>query len=112
MSPDADDVPEGYTVPVGLDDEFYSNYLYAKKVRDEAVEAYTQLDDELKRRLAAASDGCDARVLVDGQVVGKWTQVHSYRFDSSTFKRQFPDIHAQFQTKSSYWRWTPSRGDR
>lgn len=110
MSPDEAD--ERDTVPVGVDDEFYQNWLYAKKVRDEAIEAYTILDDELKRRLASASDGCDARVLVDGEVVGKWTQVHSYRFDASTFKRQFPDIHAQFQQKSSYWRWTPSRGDR
>lgn len=108
----SDDDSDRTTVPVGLDEELYQDWLHAKKHLDEARDSFEQLDTQVRDRVATASDGCDSRVLVGGEIVGRYTHVVTYRFDSHAFKRQFPDIHEQFTRKSSYWRMSWARGDR
>jgi len=112
MSPDDLDGEERDTVPVDVDEDFYQKWRDAKKAKDEAEAVFADLDDELRNRVRDASDGCDARIVVEGQPVGRYIQYKSSYFDRSTFKRQFPDIYNQFTHDRLHWRLSWARGDR
>lgn len=66
------------------------------------IEELTALNEELKNKIVAAMQGKDT--LIVGCTKVSNITVNSTRFDSTGFKKEYPDLFAEYSRETSYKR--------
>jgi len=79
----------------------HASVIYALQEVQAEKRELNDREDELKAKLGIILDGCESGVIGNKEVV-TWKQRSRTSFDAKRFAAEQPDLHAQYQTSSSY----------
>ena len=79
----------------------HAGVIYALQEVQAEKRELNDREDELKAKLGIILDGCESGVSGNKEVV-TWKQRSRTSFDAKRFAAEQPDLHAQYQTSSSY----------